>query len=93
MLVKLICQYCDHKWQLFVLSKSTIEDEKCPVCGDSRITVKNPSDSPKIDYYAGSSPFLDVEKDTPSEITARGEPIKPWYWDSQLTKSSTEKKS
>lgn len=94
MLVNLICQYCDHKWELYVLSKITIEAEKCPICGDSSITVKNPSDTPKIDYYAGSPPFFGMEEGTTGDIIDRGEPIKPWYWDSsQSSKSSTLKNS
>lgn len=56
MTVELECTYCGHKWEKTVYNKQSIENEKCPHCGDSTLKVRDASTS-KIDAYKGSPPF------------------------------------
>jgi hypothetical protein len=49
MKVRLICKYCDHKWEESFYYERTI---KCSVCGDKNIKVIN-LDKNKVDYYKG----------------------------------------
>ncbi len=55
-LVRLICKYCDHKWDTHIYSRDAAFKTKCAKCGDRHIRVKDIEDD-VIDTYAGSPPF------------------------------------
>lgn len=50
---KLICQYCDFKWEQPYVYKY---DLKCAKCGDKNVEDINLSID-KVDYYKGAPPF------------------------------------
>lgn len=53
----LICNYCDHKWEGFIIGEQY--SGQCPKCNDK--SIKAIAKNQTIDYYKGSKPFPDGE--------------------------------
>lgn len=52
-----ICRYCNYFFDRIYMPKGKIN---CPKCNDTNIKISKATDK-KIDYYAGSPPFKDLE--------------------------------
>lgn len=58
-LFRLTCTYCNHIWDINYHSQ---EEIRCPKCNDRNIKAEDLREG-KIDYYVGSPPFPDENKD------------------------------
>lgn len=67
MMVKILCHYCGMDWTCNLYSKSAVGSLKCLRCGDKNLKLID-LDRTKIDYYAGSPPFPDEEKEEDSVL-------------------------
>lgn len=66
---KFICRYCDYTWNIDYMPTSK---PICWKCSDTNIRIID-LERDKIDYYAGSPPFVESEHPT-------DEPIKLSDW-------------
>lgn len=55
--VRLECLYCGHKWLKTYWTRPTKGSERCSICNDSRLKIREVNPADKIDYYVGCPPF------------------------------------
>jgi len=60
--IELECTYCGYKWRKIVYSKHSIENERCSICKDAYLKIKDLIKT-NIDYYGDSLQSHHKERD------------------------------